>query len=388
MTGINATHSGLTEHLGDQVRHAARVVALEPLTVSTGPAQWAYALSYRLIAALLTDDGTLTSDLRCVLELSVASGRIGVGWTNPEDTAFIDERFVAGQGNRVAFTLRTGTRVGRLMFRNVAPGGVASVFSITAAHTEIVTGDRKTYPVAVSWRNVSHEPVPHDGHERLVFDTDAAYAINAARIEWLERANLPVGGGRVLDVGCGVGHFIPFYLNRGCTVNALDGRAENIAELKRRRLDIEADVADVQELDPERFGTFDVIHCFGLLYHLDSPVAALRRFSAMCKRLLIVETMVCDTSEPVMVLVDETKAASQAMDGLGCRPSPAFLAVALNRAGFDYVYGAANVPDHPDFQFEWKNNRETIRNGIPLRCIIVASKAPLELPSLVPLLER
>jgi SAM-dependent methyltransferase len=387
MSGTNAARSALTEHLGDQVVHAAQVLALDPLTVSTGPAQWGYALSYKLKSELMTADGTLTSSVRCVLELSVGSGRIGVGWTNPEDTAFIDERFVAGAGNRVSFTLRRGTRLGRLMFRNVAPGGAVSVFSILAARSEIVASDGRSYPVAVSWRNVSREAVPDDGHERIVFDTDAAYAINAARVEWLERANLPVEGSRVLDVGCGVGHFIPFYLSRGCTVVAIDGRAENIAELKRRRPDIEADVADAQELDPRRFGIFDVIHCFGLLYHLDSPVAALRRFSAMCRRLLVVETMVCDSSEPVMVLVDETKAASQAMQGLGCRPSPAFIALALNRAGFDYVYGAAEVPDHPDFRFEWKNKRETTRDGGPLRCIIVASKVPLELQSLIPLVE-
>jgi hypothetical protein len=107
----------------------------------------------------------------------------------------------------------------------------------------------------------------------------------------------------------------------------------------------------------------------------------------MCGRLLILETMVCDSASPVAVLVDETKAASQAMDGLGSRPSPSFIALALNRVGFDHVYGAAEVPRHPDFQFEWKDNLETTRGGVPLRCVIVASKSPLELASLTPLVE-
>lgn len=38
---------------------------------------------------------------------------------------------------------------------------------------------------------------------------------------------------------------------------------------------------DVKELTPERHGTFDVILCCGLLYHLDAPVAHLRQLAAL-----------------------------------------------------------------------------------------------------------
>jgi SAM-dependent methyltransferase len=383
----NAAPSGLTEHLGQQTVHEkAKILSVEPLTVSTSPPQWSYALSYKLNPELLSDHA-LTVNLRCVFDVSVATGQIGIGWTNPEDTAFVDERFVAGARRRVAFTLRSGTRVGRLMFRNAASGGTPSVFSIHEVQSAPIESQGRSYPVAVASRNLAQESVPEDGGTRIVFDTDAARALNAARINWLERANLPIASQRVFDVGCGIGHFIPFYLSHGCTVVAVDGRAENIDELRRRHPGIEAHVADAQELDARRFGAFDIVHCFGLLYHLDSPVAALRRLGGMCTRLLILETMVCDSAEPLAVLVDETKAASQAMDGLGSRPSPAFIALALNRAGFDYVYAAAEAPLHPDFQFDWKNNRETTRDGVPLRCVLVASKVPLDLRTLTPLVE-
>jgi SAM-dependent methyltransferase len=388
MEGATIEPRALTEHLGEQIVHGkATRVTTDPLTVSTLPAQWSYALSYRPRPDLLGADNALSVDLRCVLEVSVASGRVGIGWTNPEDTAFIEERFVSGETSRVAFTLRSGTRVGRLMFRNVASGGMHSVFSIREARSEVIERGGRTYPVAIAARHVQAEPVPDDGGTDIVFDTNAARAINAARLEWLAQANLPVAGSRVLDVGAGVGHFIPFYLDRGCTVVAVDGRTENVAELKRRHQDVEAHAADAQTLEPQHLGVFDVVHCFGLLYHLESPIAALRRLSAMCRRLLILETMVCDSSEPLMVLVDETRAASQAMEGLGSRPSPSFIALALNRVGFEYVYGSAEVPQHPEFVFEWKNNLDTTRNGRPLRCVIVASKVPLDVPALSPLLE-
>jgi len=38
---------------------------------------------------------------------------------------------------------------------------------------------------------------------------------------------------------------------------------------------------DVKELSPERDGTFDVILCCGLLYHLDEPIAHLRQLSSL-----------------------------------------------------------------------------------------------------------
>ena len=388
MKGAKIESSALTEHLGEQIVHGkATRVKTDPLTVSTHPAQWSYALSYRPRPDLLSADNVLSADLRCVLDVSVASGRIGIGWTNPEDTAFIEERFVSGETSRVTFTIRTGTRVGRLMFRNVASGGIPSMFSIREARSEVLDARWRTYPVSIAARHVETEPVPDDGGTSIVFDTNAARAINAARLEWLARANLPIAGSRVLDVGAGVGHFIPFYLDLGCTVVAVDGRTENVAELKRRHPDLEAHTADAQTLDPQQLGVFDVVHCFGLLYHLESPIAALRRLGAMCRRVLILETMVCDSSEPLMVLVDETKAASQAIEGLGSRPSPAFIALSLNRIGFDYVYGAAEPPRHPDFEFDWKNTLDTVRDGVPLRCVLVASKVPLEQSALIPLVE-
>jgi 2-polyprenyl-3-methyl-5-hydroxy-6-metoxy-1,4-benzoquinol methylase len=269
--------------------------------------------------------------------------------------------------------------------RNANDAG-ASEFIVTALRVESLD-DAFVYPVQVATRDVNDEAVPPDGDSRAVFDTAAAHAINAARMDWLKESDLVRRGWRVLDTGAGVGHFLPFYTQRDCAVVALDGRSENIAELRMRFPSVDAHVADVQRLDPGLLGRFDAIHCFGLLYHLESPIAALRVFREMCDGILILETMVCDSSRPVCVLADETRAASQALDGLGCRPSPAFIALALNRIGFKYVYGANPPPRHEDFQFEWRNDLETVRDGHPLRCVFVASDEPLDNSCLVPVLD-
>ncbi len=374
-------------YTSQSIHRGARVIARDPLTVSTPARQWAYALSCALPPRVTSGDGSLMEGVRCIFDISVSRGRIGVGWTSVDGASYMTERFTSRADSRISFMLRPGDRVGRLVFRNVDPSGEPSEFIIQNARVEPVLAEERSYPVAISSREFDEEVIPGDGGTLVAFDTDAALAINRARLAWLAGTGLLIDHSHVLDLGCGVGHFIPFYTDRGCTVVAVDGRQENIAELRQRYPNVEARVADAQRLDPQAYGSFDVIHCFGLLYHLESPIAALRNIAAMCRGLLILETMVCDSSRPISVLVDETKAVSQAMEGLGSRPSPAFLALALNRVGFDHVYGAAVPPDHPDFQFTWRDNLDTVRDGVPLRCVIVASRTRLDLSSLVPLLE-
>jgi 2-polyprenyl-3-methyl-5-hydroxy-6-metoxy-1,4-benzoquinol methylase len=372
--------------VGQWIHPGARVVSERPLTVSTPAAQWAYALSGALPPRATAANGGIAETTRFTFDVSVIRGRIGVGWTSVDGQSFVTERVTSRVDTRISFVLQVGDKIGLLVFRNVDPSG-ESEFIIRNASVEALSDTERRYPVSVSARDYAGEESPTGGETLTTFDTDAALAINRARVDWLQGARLPIERSRVLDAGCGVGHFIPFYAAHGCSVVAVDARSANIEELRRRFPQVDARVADLQRLDHEAFGFFDVIHCFGLLYHLDSPIAALHHFNAMCRGLLILETMVCDSSRPVSVLVDETKAASQAIAGLGSRPSPAFVALALNRVGFDYVYAAATPPDHPDFQFAWCDNLETMRNGTPLRCVFVASRVPLLQPSLVPLVE-
>jgi SAM-dependent methyltransferase len=373
------------EVLGDCVVHGdATVVRRSPLQVVTTARQWAYAATYSFrqdeIAALLHESGG-----RVVVELSVIRGRVGVGLTTSTGDAFVVERFVSDRVRRMSLLIPPRISPAALVLRNASDAG-ESEFIVTTVRVESLRGTF-TYPVQVAAREFGGESVPRDGGPLTVFDTDAALGINRARLEWLREADLVKTGSRVLDVGAGVGHFLPYYLDRGCTVVALDGRAENVAELRARFPAVEAHVADAQRLDPGSLGRFDVIHCFGLLYHLESPIAALRSFRELCTGIVILETMVCDASRPVSVLADETRAASQALDGLGCRPSPAFVALALNRVGFRYVYGATPPPRHEDFQFEWQDDLETVRNGHPLRCVFVAGDEPLDHPRLFPVVD-
>jgi SAM-dependent methyltransferase len=107
------------------------------------------------------------------------------------------------------------------------------------------------------------------------------------------------GGLRVLDLGAGDGMIAAEFALRGAAVVAVEGRDENaaaIAALRDRhgldRLSIE--VADVRELDWDALGSFDVIVCSGLLYHLelDAATALVRATRAACTRVTLIDTEV------------------------------------------------------------------------------------------------
>jgi SAM-dependent methyltransferase len=222
-------------------------------------------------------------------------------------------------------------------------------------------------------REISAEPRP-DGGGVESFDTDAALKLNEARLTHLASLDLPINGRRVLEVGAGVGRLTGFFIDRGCSIVVTEARSENVAELRRRLPTVDVKEADVEE-SLQQLALFDVVFCYGVLYHLESPLRALRNMAAVCTDLLMIETMVCDSRLPVLRLEDETKSVNQALRGLAHRPSPAYLAIALNRVGFDHVYAATDPPDHPDYRFSWLDNMDTARNGALLRAVFIASRS-------------
>ncbi len=243
----------------------------------------------------------------------------------------------------------------------------------------------RAYPVLVQPRDPSREPpLPASGVE--TFDTDAAHAINRARMSHLESLGLPIAGKTVLDVGSGVGHLAQFFVGEGCRVVCVDAREANIQSLRARYPGLEARAVDVEMEPLGDLGRFDVVFCYGLLYHLEDPLSALRNIASVCDGVLLLETIICDHSEPVLLLVDESVVSNQALAGLGCRPSPAYVTMALNRIGFPHVYAPRDPPEHPEFRFEWRNDLAHTRDGRNLRCVFVASRRELDADTLVPLL--
>ena len=58
-------------------------------------------------------------------------------------------------------------------------------------------------------------------------------------------------------------------------------------------------------------GRFDLVFCFGLLYHLENPLLAIRHLRAMTEKVLLVEGVIFPGDEPTMGLVDEAPSEDQ-----------------------------------------------------------------------------
>lgn len=114
---------------------------------------------------------------------------------------------------------------------------------------------------------------------------------------------------RVIDLACNEGWFSHRMLDWGASyVMAVDIRPQVIhrAELIRAHLGIPEDrlelrCADVFDLNISQLGTFDVVLCLGLIYHLENPVGALRIARVLAKDICIIEAQLTRQNESIIL---------------------------------------------------------------------------------------
>lgn len=383
----------------------AEIHGAGPVSITTAPQQWAFAALFPI-----HDDPEWplaeTGPLLIRIEAVVERGEVGISVAEPTLRKFIapEKRAVSRGMSTLELTLNSPAPGCWLVVRNYVPGGVASKVAIHSIRTFLAppppaahSADAQRPGLVPLESLVSASPPPLEAIPPTlelgvggveVFDTPESQAINRARLEHLATLGLPIEGRSVLDVGCGVGHLSGFFAERGCRVVCVDARVENLKRLAELYPGRERRLAHVEKDSLEQFGRFDIVFCYGLIYHSENPIAALRNIASCCQNLLLLETVVTDHFRPIVQLADEPVATvNQAASGFGSRPSPAFIAMALSRMGFPFVYATRTVPNHPDFHLQWQNNCEWRRDGHLLRCVFLASRTRLDNPQLVPLLE-
>jgi SAM-dependent methyltransferase len=244
---------------------------------------------------------------------------------------------------------------------------------------------RGPYPISI-------EPIhphaaassPTEGVE--TFDSEEARALNQARLDHLDSLGLDLAARSVLDVGAGVGHLAQFFVKKGARVVCLEGRRENIARMAELYPEIEGRVFDIERDELNSMGTFDVVLCYGLIYHLENPFRAIRALADVSRELLLIETIILDHKKPLLLMDEETATFSQAIRGIGCRPTPSFVALALRESGFANIYAPRTPIDHPHYRFRWTNSLQWRRRQRLMRAIFVASRKPLSSPGLARLI--
>lgn len=124
-------------------------------------------------------------------------------------------------------------------------------------------------------------------------------------------------GLRVLDVGAWDGFWTFEALKRGAReVVAIDDFSDFLGSLEQRdrkgweTFDFCRDALgfderickriemSVYDIDEARLGRFDVVFCFGVVYHLRYPMLAIDRLAAICDRAIFMESAILDDFSP------------------------------------------------------------------------------------------
>jgi hypothetical protein len=205
---------------------------------------------------------------------------------------------------------------------------------------------------------------------------------NARRLEHLASLRIPVRGKTVLEVGAGIGDHSSYYIDRGCTITITEERSENLRILESRYPDHNVHYLDMDHPQPVSQAPFDVVHCYGLLYHLSQPLRALTYLSECCRRVLILETCVSfGDQEAIHCIAEDPNDPTQAASGTGCRPTRPWIFATLKRL-FPHVYVPTTQPNHEEFPLDWTKPED--RSGNLHRAIFIGSRTAIESDVLVP----
>ena len=214
---------------------------------------------------------------------------------------------------------------------------------------------------------------------------------NGRRLEHLASLGLDLRGKSVLELGAGVGDLSIFFLDRDCTLVSVEARAENCQIFADTMAALESGGykrgsrgrlirGEVESLDRLIGGMFDIVFCYGLLYHLRDPEAVLASMAARCTGLLLLETCVSlGNAEALNPISEPVAEPSQAFEGRGCRPTRPWIFTRLKKL-FPYVYVPRTQPAHDEFPLDWT---VTVAPAPYTRAVFVASRMGLNNPLLL-----
>ncbi|MGO9229681.1 MAG: GSCFA domain-containing protein, partial [Bryobacteraceae bacterium] len=131
---------------------------------------------------------------------------------------------------------------------------------------------------------------------------------NRARLDHIQSLGLPLAESRVLELGSGPGDHTGFYVGRRCDIVSVDARKECLNILAQRFPGVRTVQCDLNDPSPLReLGSFDIVHCCGILYHLERPEALLQYMGEACRGFAIVETCVSAAEDSGVERVDEIR---------------------------------------------------------------------------------
>ncbi len=102
-----------------------------------------------------------------------------------------------------------------------------------------------------------------------------------------------------IDLACHQGWFSSQLLSMGfANALATDARENHVEDTKLilealgQSANVKTLQSDIHSLDVQDLGQFDLVLCFGLIYHLENPIGALRKAFSLCRNMCLIETQI------------------------------------------------------------------------------------------------
>lgn len=205
---------------------------------------------------------------------------------------------------------------------------------------------------------------------------------NIARLSHLDSLGLDLQHKTVIEFGAGIGDHTYFYLLKNCDVLSTDARQELTDFIRSRfgnktmTLDVEKEILKIRDLPK-----FDIVHCYGLLYHISNPEEFLESLHGKGSLLLLETCVSSDYKLDNIYLVEENKFnPTQSYSGKGSRPTRQWIFNKLKEI-YPFVYLPRTQPSHPEFPKDWTQNFSNEKTNLK-RAVFIASEIELDLPAL------
>lgn len=205
------------------------------------------------------------------------------------------------------------------------------------------------------------------------FFSDDIMNFNNLRITHLDSLKFDWSDKTVLELGCGPGIISKYFYDKGVDIYQVEGRQDIVDFVKKQNKNSKIMQYDLTKDDWSLIPKCDITIAYGILYHIKNPLKFIDNIHEKTNNFCVIETVVSlDTNEDGIYNVDEGIFHTQAIDGIGCRPTRNILWSYMNTK-FPYVYMPLTQTRHAEFPSQFN-----VPEYHTARFVIIGSKIPLD----------